>query len=484
MKMKRAKKFVFLIGGLVLVLAGYMTLSHVMTAESAKDADASVSVATVDTSAVSEISWSYNGKAVTLVKSGDSWSDKDDKTFPLDQSFPASMLSAVSDVKASRALTETAALSDYGLDQPFCTITLLTSDGNKTKFLLGNQNAVSEEYYMLLDDGDTVYMVGDSLVSAFSYRLDDLLAMDQIPNIADAQSFAIEKANGAVQLIYKESGEGITYTDSYQWFFVKDDGSLTPVSTDKTKALEDNVSNLQWVKCVDYHAAAGELASYGLDQPQAEVTVAYQETVDVDTGKKDKDGNAVKEQKEYDRTFDLLLGNETGDDYYAKLKDSQMIYEVNATVAKALLSASYASLQPDDVCLMDWDTVDSLDVTIDGKSITIGFDRTKTTDQDGKAEETASYQVDGGKGDTERVNAFLDGILALQAKDHTDHAPSDRAPEVKIVFHRNTQTFQTMTLALSQYDANRYLVDFNGQSRLLVNQDDVNALKEAFLAIK
>ncbi len=96
------------------------------------------------------------------------------------------------------------------------------------------------------------------------------------------------------------------------------------------------------------------------------MSIDYTENVTVDTGKVDDAGNAIQEDREYTRTFTLLIGNFNGTYDYAMLPDSKMVYQINASVADALTTASYSTLRPNNVCPMNWETVEALDITTNG----------------------------------------------------------------------------------------------------------------------
>ena len=54
------------------------------------------------------------------------------------------------------------------------------------------------------------------------------------------------------------------------------------------------------------------------------------------------------------------------DTYYAKLTDSNIVYTISQEVYDAAVNASYEELKPDEVILLDWSTVDSIEIEFDG----------------------------------------------------------------------------------------------------------------------
>ena len=70
------------------------------------------------------------------------------------------MTGALSGLTASRVLDEPETLADYGLDDPSLTITATDGDGTAYTFAIGDQNEVTQEYYLLYNgEEDKVYLV-------------------------------------------------------------------------------------------------------------------------------------------------------------------------------------------------------------------------------------------------------------------------------------------------------------------------------------
>ncbi|MDP4108855.1 MAG: DUF4340 domain-containing protein [Bacillota bacterium] len=477
--MKRGKRLLLLLSALAVIVAVYFAVSHFAPGNKSKAEDnASLTVASISKDSVAGLSWTYGAKTLSLKNTNAKWSYTGDSAFPLDQIKVLSMLGAVSNLKATRTIQNVSDLSEYGLSKPACVITVISSDGKETKFSIGDLNDVSKEYYLKLDGKSNVYTVDDSLIKAFPQNIYDMIKMEVIPYISNIKTMQVEKSLSPLNLIYMDKGGEYSYTDSYHWYY-QNGSTLSPLSEKKMSELSSTVTGLSWKGCVSYKATDADLALYGLKNSQAKVMINYTEKQQANTGKTDKDGNPVVEEKDIGHTFGLLIGNPVGDYYYAKLAGSDMVYEIDASAANAILSANYTALLPDDVCLMDWNTVDSLEVTADGKKAEISFLRKG----DGKSgNKTTSYKVNGADADSKAVEAFLKSITDLEKVDETNDKSGAKTPEVSVTFHRNTEYFKTMTLTLSPL-GDYYLVTFNGESRLLTGKDGVSSLKDALSAI-
>lgn len=453
--MKRMTRMLVLIAILAAVAIGYSLISRLASEkDDAGVGGKDISVASHNIGAVEKLEWEYNGEEVSLIKEAGRWKYADDGAFPLDTTKVDAMLSAIGEIKASRSIDQAGSLAEYGLEEPKCRITV-TVGGTDYNYIVGNKNEVTGEYYLLTGQSDKVFLVGSGLYTAYSKTLLDMVSRESIPDLSAASEISIETPDGTKKIVYKDKHEGITYTSAYKWFYEFDvSGNIvySPVGTNKVRKLQNSVSGIKWISCVDYNATNDELADYGLDNPRAVITIKYSKA-----------------------DFKLLFGDNVDGNCYAKTGNTGIVYLVSADAADEILAADFESLRPDDVCLMEWDTVDSIEAEIDGRGLTIYFDRS--------GEGAVSYIVDGRPGDSSAVKNFLSSITGLTSDGQTDKPAPFKDPEVRIVFHRNTEYFHTMTLSLYRFDSRNYLVEFDGQARLLVGNDDVFELKEAFAAL-
>ena len=143
------------------------------------------------------------------------------------------------------------------------------------------------------------------------------------------------------------------------------------LDNDLTQTLLDMVTNLNLSECVDYNAS--DLSQYGLDVPAVKATV-------LDGGK---------------AAYTLEISASEGGECYVRLSDSKMIYQRDAALSDTLRYTTYADLQPDDVILMDWDTVQSVAVTVDGEESVLTRTTEEKTDDEGTVTEETVWKLDG-----------------------------------------------------------------------------------------
>ena len=205
---------------------------------------------------------------------------------------------------------------------------------------------------------------------------------------------------------------------------------------------------------MDYYTEDSELSDYGLDDPDAVVTVGYT----------DEDGE--------EQEFAYEIG-ESGGSYYAKLKDSTIVYSIEEDVYNGAVDASYDELKPDEVILLDWDTVDGIDIEVDGNTYSVEIS--------GSEEDGYTYTLDGSEIEFGDV---LDDLEALTIDSEEEAAdPGENKTELSLTFHRNTDTWETVELDFYQYNGTYCISVLNGEETNCVNREDVVDLKESINTI-
>lgn len=465
--MKRSKKLIVLAAVLAVLVIVTLVVQNIVTKneEAATEAeDTSVTFLTVDADAVTALGWTYNDETVNLTDTDGTWADEDDAAFPVDATYPDAMLDVLNEVTASRAF-KSDDTSEYGLDAPAYTITI--SAGTDTTLLIGDTSEISGEYYASIGDGN-IYLVASDLVDPFTYGLWDILQMETIPDMSALSGIDISTASGDLSLVKLEDSN-YSYTDAYTWFLQQ--SYSCDALGDAADTLADSLTGLSWASCVSYNATEEDLATYGLDDPNATVVMYY-------TQDSDDDSDTTTAEAE---TFTLEIGGFTDDGYYARIQGSNMVYLIDSTLAQSIFSADYDSLRPTDVCLLDWDTVSSFEVTLDGETYAFERSTKDVTDDDGNVTTENIFLMNGEEVDSDLVNDVLDTIYSMSSTGTTDDTPG--AAEITFAFHRDTDTFTDINLGFYRFNSSTCIVGFNGETRLAVARTDVVNLIEAVNAI-
>jgi len=464
--MKRGSKLLILCGVLVVLGACYFGVRQ-LTADPDADEEG---IALAAPEAPTQLTWTDDSGTLTLENGEDGWSWADDAAFPLDQTVPEEMTAALSSASASRQIDTPEALSDYGLDEPVLTITALDEDGTEYTYAFGNVNDMTGEYYLLYNgDESTVYLMDSGLYDAFSMDLYDMVEMEALPQFGSLSALSVEQPGGSLALRYEEDSSALSYDADKHWFLEQGD-TLLALDSSKVSSLTSAVLGLYWQSCVNYDADAEELAAWGLDDSATVVTAVYTAAVD--------EGEETAEEE----AFILRLGNTSDEGTYAMLEGSSMVYLISTDTADSLRYASYSSLRSDSICSMDWDTVNQLDITLDGVTYTISFDVTETETEDGTETDTR-YTWNGQELDSTAVGTMLSAVNSLTATADASGSAGDE-PLLTFTFHRNTgDDFAELTLALYAWDTSSCLATFSGEGSRLVDRSAVTDLTEQIQAL-
>ena len=418
-----------------------------------------------------------------------SWVAVGDESVELNGEACDELASALADATVTRTIPSEDVTEEMGLDDPDATVEVTLEDGSSLSLELSDPTGEGTESYVRLsgdDAPDDAYLVSSSIAQSFSIGIEDLYAMEASPSAYDIVDLTVKSAAGTLALTYHEGGdETLSYTSQYEWFAAWDDG--TPVAVDETAAtsLTGVVNYLDWESCVD--PAYDGTTDYGFGEPTLTATLNYTKSSTENVGDTDDDGVDNYETVTTPGTFTLVVGDQTDNgSYYAQPEGSSKVYTVSADDVDELLGASAESMLPDDVCLIDWGTIESVEVTVGGETTSIELVRDDSTnggesdDEDDEDEARAdSYLVDGEEADADAVEELLDAIDALSSEGEADgETVGDEDPEVAIMFHRSTEAFETVILGFTRYDTSFYLASLNGDARLLVNKNDIANLKD------
>lgn len=437
--MKRGTKLLAMLAALVLIVGAFVLVTILNPKEADNGGTSYQTILKIDPEKVTNIGWKYSD-AVTFTKTENGWVNDADSAFPVDKTVLEAMLKALTEVGASKTIEKPTDLDQYGLQNPFCSITV-TVDGTTHNLAIGDQNSFNGERYFSIGDGN-VYMVTNDIAANFNFGPEGALLLEAIPEMSGITSLKVTTKSRSYEIVYEEDSDK-AYSSQYTWFM--DDKIL---DTENTLALLAVLQDLEWRSCADYNAT--DFAQYGLDAPEAVATVTY-------AGK----------------TFVLELGKEVEKGVYARLAGSNMVYLVDDDVLDTLVDTTYNDLIPNEVLLMDWDTVTSMDITQEGKTYTLTCE--EEGDENGCATGSYIWKFNGTKVEGSKItDAFADIEVIHHA---VGQNPMDE--KIRFVFHRNTAEFSTIELVIYEFSSESFVVTFNGESTVLADKADVQSLINA-----
>ena len=459
--MTRTKKLTLLLAVLIVVMAASM-IAVKYAGESTEEE--TKTIFTLNTGDAISISYTYAGETMTFVSDGESWEYSEDDEFPLEENYINTMIGALGEVVSYRTIEEPDDLDQYGLEDPECSIEVTTETDGEEKtasIMIGSESGLDDRRYISVGDGN-VYMVEASFLDSFAYELYDLIAKEDIPSMSEIKKFTIETEEQTLEFDFLEES-GLAYTDDYIWFLNRGNDYIT-LDTDLTYDLTDNITAMSWGDCVDYRAGENP-GAYGLDRPAATVTVEYMATEENDAGEAEK----VKKE------FTVEIGDYVGDYCYARIAGSDLVYLIDSSIADAMLYAETEELLPDEVLLMDWEEVTAVDVSLEG--VTYHFEKAEetVTDDDGNETTQTVWQRDGKESD---VQNLLDSLTDMASTGSTDSAEAGDEAQISFVIYRDREDFSQVELDFYRYNGSSSVTSLDGDMRLLVSKDSVDALIE------
>ena len=241
------------------------------------------------------------------------------------------------------------------------------------------------------------------------------------------------------------------------------------------------ISNLDLTDYVSYNATEEEIADCGLDDPDLTVQVAYtQEDEDGQTTEetfvlhisRDPEEKAKAESEEEKAESSSQDEEEEEEEItaYARVGDSQILYNLDSDSYQALMEASYDDLRHSEVLPADLEQISQVDIQLEDSDYTITAE--------GKDEDRTYHY---GEEELESED-FPNALSALSADSFTDEEPGDKL-EIGLTLHLDTEEETSIQVDLYRYDGTNCLAVVDGEPICLVARSGVMDLVEAVNAI-
>lgn len=465
--MKRSKRLHILLG--VLAAVGIVTFAVTQYEEKQEEIEASGEVVLeIDPAAVQTLSWEYDAETLAFHKDG-TWVYDTDEAFPVDEERIDELLGVFEAFSAAFIIEDVTDYSQYGLDDPVCTIGISTGDTDY-EIQLGDFSTMDSQRYVSIGDGN-VYLATADPLDYFDAALRDMIDNDEAPDFSTVEAIRFD-GDQTCQIAYQEYTEDSSYTYcSDDVYFVQQEDAMLPLDTSRVEGYLDSISGLSLTDYVTYNVTEEELAEYGLDAPELSVTVTYVPEDSEQTAEftlhisRDPDEQAAEdaEDGEEDETEEEITA-------YARVGESQIVYQITGDSYEALMAAGYDDLRHYEVLTADFADATGLDISLEGKSYTITAE--------GSGEDKTFYY-----GEEELDIADLQSALEnMGAASFTDEEPSQKQ-EISITVHLDNEAYPTVQIDLYRYDGEQCLAVLDGTPTSLVPRDMVVDLVEAVNAI-
>ena len=465
--MKRSKQLYILLS--VLAVVGVVTFAVTRYEEKQEQIEVSGEVVLeIDPAAVQTLSWEYDSEPLAFHKD-ETWIYDTDEAFPVDEDKIDELLGVFEAFSAAFTIEDVSDYSQYGLDDPVCTISLSTGDTDY-EIQLGDFSTMDSQRYVSIGDGN-VYLATADPLDYFDAALRDMIDNDEAPDFGTVEAIRFD-GDQTCQIAYQEYMEDSSYTYcSDDVYFVQQEDAMLPLDTSRVEGYLDSISGLSLTDYVTYNVTEEELAEYGLDAPELSVTVTYVPEDSEQTAEftlhisRDPDEQAAAEAEdgEEDETEEEITA-------YARVGESQIVYQITGDSYEALMAAGYDDLRHYEVLTADFADVTGLDITLEGESYTITAE--------GSGEDKTFYY-----GEEELDIADLQSALEdMGAASFTDEEPSQKQ-EISITVHLDNEAHPTVQIDLYRYDGEQCLAVLDGTPTSLVPRDMVVDLIEAVNAI-
>lgn len=213
---KQKKQLLVLLVLLILLILAYVGISFYNTSkeeEEAEQAEAeTIHVTSLSVSDITKFSYVLDGETLSFTKNGSDWSYDADQSIDIDEDVLETLLEKTADITSTEEVTEYDNLADFGLEEPANVISLTTEEATTTIYV-GSENEVTGDYYLMLADGDTIYVVDSTVATGFNKTIEDLTAEPEdteteTPEEAEStESVVPEETEGTESAVLEDSTE-------------------------------------------------------------------------------------------------------------------------------------------------------------------------------------------------------------------------------------------------------------------------------------
>ena len=533
---KKTVKLVSAVVVLGVLCAAYEGVNFYVTSQEEKENeenDTSVDLVSLEADDITAVSFTADQNEVEFDKKDDSWTEKSDANFPVNQDTVDSAVKGVASLTADQEISDVEDMSQYDLDNPQNTITLTTADGD-TSLQIGMESSNNQYYVKKEDDDKNVYLVSSSSIEPFMGTLYDFAESGTFPSVTSATITDVK--------VDKENSYELTQDADNLFWNVSDGKTTEKADTTKAGTVTSAVGSLAYDKFVDYNCT--DDSKYGFDDPYAVITVKYteeeavesdedsEESTDADTEESTTDEAAAdtsedadasdedssedeQETQTVEKTLTIYVGDETGDDRYVKVDDSKEVYTITKDSLTDILDSTVSDFYNLTVSYVSSNDLDSLEVqsadgdhtinivtetvkaededtTDDTDSDTTDESSTETSDEsstdtdssdesssdDEEETTTTTYKLDGEDLDESTFTTFYNKLINMTAQERlTEEYTPEGDPAYTFIF-KDTDGKETK-VKYYEYDTNFYAAVVEDKV-YLVNKMNVKDLDEAY----
>ena len=469
---KKTVKLVSAVVVLGVLCAAYEGVNFYVTSQEEKETeenDTSVDLVSLEADDITAVSFTADQNEVEFDKKDDSWTEKSDANFPVNQDTVDSAVKGVASLTADQEISDVEDMSQYDLDSPQNTITLTTADGDTT-LEVGMESSNNQYYVKKADDDNNVYLVSSTSIEPFMGTLYDFAESGTFPSVTSATITDVK--------VDKENSYELTQDADNLFWNVSDGKTTEKADTTKAGTVTSAIGSLTYDKFVDYNCT--DDSKYGFDDPYAVITVKYTED--------------EQETQKVEKTLTIYVGDETGDDRYVKVDDSKEVYTITKDSLTDILDSTMSDFYNLTVSYVSVNDLDSLEVqsadgdhTINIVTETVKAEDEDTTDTDSSDESssddeeettTTTYKLDGEDLDESTFTTFYNKLINMTAQERLTEEYTPEGDPAYIFIFKDKDGKET-TVKYYEYDTNFYAAVVEDKV-YLVNKMNVKDLDEAY----
>lgn len=467
--MKRAKRIYALLGVLAVVcIVTVFVVKHEEKQENIRNSGEVV--LEVDVDSVESISWENESASLSFHKE-DSWLYDDDTAFPVNEEKISELIGQFEAFSAAFIIEDVSDYSQYGLDDPVCTIELVAGE-TTYEITLGDYSAMDSQRYVSIGDGN-VYLATNDPLDYFDATLSDMILNDETPSFDNVTSIDF-KGSDSYHVVYQEYSEDSPYTYCEDDVYFKENGEeLLPLDTSLVNSYLSSITYLDLSDYMTYNAGEEDLAVYGLDNPELTVTVQYTPDEEDSSGAASQTFtiSISRDPEERQKAENTTDDSDSEDDEeevtaYARIGDSKIIYQISSSSYESLMAASYNDLRHAEVLTASFDDVTSMDISLDGAAYTI----TTKGSGDNKTFYYGEEEIS--------IDDLQSALENMTASSFTDESPSEKE-EIALTIYLDNEVHPQVEIQLYRYDGEHCLALLDGEPVSLVPRSDVVDLIEA-----
>ncbi|WP_195279602.1 DUF4340 domain-containing protein [Clostridium sp. J1101437_171009_A5] len=467
--MKRAKRLYVLLGVLVVVcIAAFAVVKHEERQEEIRNSGEIV--LEIDPETVDALSWEYESESLAFHKD-ETWQYDEDAAFPVSEEKIQELLEPFQALEAAFIIEEVTDYSQYGLDNPVCTIHLSAGEEDY-EIKLGNYSTMDSQRYLSTGDGN-VYLVEDDPMEDYEITIRDMIANDETPSFGQVTGIQFEGAD-SYQVVYQEYSEESPYTYCSEDVYFRQEGEdLKPLDTNLVESYLSGIENLTLDNYMTYQAGTEDLSQYGLDAPELTVTVTY-------TPEEDEEGESqtftlhISRSPEERAAAENDAASEEDEEEeitaYARVGDSEIVYQITGESYEKLIAAGYDDLRHKEALTADFTQVTGLDITLEGTVYNL------TSEGSG---EDKTFRFGEEEVDVADLQSALEG---LTADSFTQEEPTQKE-EIALTVYLDSEVHPSVQIQLYRYDGENCLAVIDGEPVSLIPRSAVVDLIEAVNAI-